>query len=36
MIRCLNCKEQFDDCEEYSKHKWNEHAGEPDHGEVYS
>ena len=35
MIRCLNCNEQFDDYEAYSRHKWHEHAGEPDHGEVF-
>lgn len=35
MIRCLNCKETFSGHEEYSRHKWNDHAGDPDHGEVY-
>ena len=35
-IRCLNCQDTFADVEAYQRHQWNAHAGEPDHGEVFT
>ena len=35
MIFCMNCHERFSDYEEYSRHKWNDHAGEVDQGEKF-
>lgn len=36
MIRCLNCSQKFEDVESYQRHQWNDHAGDPDLGEVYT
>lgn len=35
MIYCQNCGASFDSVEPYDRHRWRDHAGDPDHGEAF-